>query len=264
MVYKSFFRKKTTHIYLFIIFLISFIFFLLLLGKNYYINIANKDYEGSYISIIDSKDLDDVLSRISGIKSIDKGITYEDITFISDNTLKENEIIIAELNKEEYPKNSYLTLNNYNLIVVGHQKKSNIFYLNSNTLNNIISNTKKTTYIIDLTNWADYNRISDKIIEKTEGFVGIHLNKESKVNYELVMLIFNIFIILNIILFIIILVVTIFNILEDEKKSSLMYRALGFTKLKIIKTNILKLIYLFILAIIPSIMLTSILYFLIN
>ena len=211
-----------------------------------------------------NKYLDDVLSRISGIKSIDKGITYEDITFISDNTLKENEIIIAELNKEEYPKNSYLTLNNYNLIVVGHQKKSNIFYLNSNTLNNIISNTKKTTYIIDLTNWADYNRISDKIIEKTEGFVGIHLNKESKVNYELIMLIFNIFIILNIILFIIILVVTIFNILEDEKKSSLMYRALGFTKLKIIKTNILKLINLFILAIIPSIMLTSILYFLIN
>lgn len=74
------------------------------------------------------------------------------------------------------------------------------------------------------------------------------------------MLTFNIFIILNLVLFIIILLVTSFNILEDDKKTNLMYRALGFSKTKIITSSIIKIFLLFLLALLISVIIALIFY----
>lgn len=74
------------------------------------------------------------------------------------------------------------------------------------------------------------------------------------------MLTYYIFIILNLVLFIIILLVTSFNILEDDKKTNLMYRALGFSKTKIITSSIIKIFLLFLLALLISVIIALIFY----
>lgn len=252
MVYKSFFRKKTTHIYLFILFLLVFIFSLLIVGKQYYINVGNQDYNGSYLVLTTEKDIEKELKTISDIKNIRKGFYYEEVYFLESKIkLLENEIIIPKEYKQDISIKSEIEFGfngtQYTFIVKDYNSEYKIFYINNSFFEELKKQTKTKAYILDIKNWANNENVVKKLSKNIDNDITIHINKESNINYENIIIFFNSFIILNIFLFLIVLIITIFNILEDEKKNNLMYRNIGFSQKQIIKTNILKVIFLLLL-----------------
>ena len=74
IVFKSFWRKKTTHIYFIIILFIQIVFGLFICGKSYYIKLNNSNYENSYIYLTSKEDITSELKKIRGIKWIEKGL----------------------------------------------------------------------------------------------------------------------------------------------------------------------------------------------
>ena len=245
MVFKSFFRKITTRIYIFIICLILFVLELLVFGQKYYINISNENYKGSYVLVNSKKDITEELNKLHGIKKIYKGVMEDEIILIANSKLQEKEIMIPEYS--EYKINDKIDLDigdkTYNLVV-----KDYSLIVNEKVLNEMLQNYKDYTYAIDLKNWANNSSFVNKLSSKFDIDMVDAVVKKNNIDYENIIFWFNVFIGLNIVLFIIVLGITIYNVLEDEKKDILMYKALGFNKKKIIKLNIQKLLLLLIIA----------------
>jgi len=155
------------------------------------------------------------------------------------NTSKTEKEIVQN-SKEILIKNGFIDISEKENLQVGDK----IFYINNSLFEELKKQTKTKAYILDIKNWANNENVVKKLSKNIDNDITIHINKESNINYENIIIFFNSFIILNIFLFLIVLIITIFNILEDEKKNHLMYRNIGFSQKQIIKTNILKVIFL--------------------
>ena len=109
---KSFFRAKTTRIYLIIMCLVFSLFFIVNNSRNYYSNIIDDYYEGERIII--EADLSEYakIKKLPNIKKVTPALKIQTITWpaqylIKDETnqLKENEIIISKAHKNTYQIN---------------------------------------------------------------------------------------------------------------------------------------------------------------
>ncbi|MCM1052673.1 MAG: hypothetical protein NC483_01670 [Ruminococcus sp.] len=262
MIYKSFFRKKTTKIYVFIITLILTAIFLLVINKNHYIELYNNNYKGSFISVASNKEDLDVIKKIKEVKIIGEGITIDNKIFMVDYNLKDSEVKISDFySSSDFPdKIISLELENYSkdLDIIGsHEYSSSLFKISNSTMKEIASYGDKT-YVLDLKDWTKDYKIRTKISELGEFDISASRKYKSNINYEPTIILTKIFIILSIILFAIILIVTIVNIFEDEKKKVILYRALGQNKKQIAKYSIIKLVLLFVISILLSLLISGI------
>lgn len=253
LIYKSFLRKKTTKIYIIIYSLISLSLILLIFTKNILINKENESYRGSFFEI---KNFD--ISKLNNKKNIDnieQAVSIIDNTnlahiYISDNELKDNEIIISSKLKEEININDEVEIEfnkkTINFIVKDYFEEIKYPYLMyiSSKVYNECSNSLNKRHIITLRNWLNWQNDEDNF-RKTYGEENVipHSYKNNT-NYTNFITIVNIFIIVLIILFVIVLIVTNFNIIQDENKKNVIYYKIGYNKYILKMYNLFKILFL--------------------
>lgn len=237
MIHKSFFRKKTTKIYILVLTLICILIGVLIVGKNYYISLGNKSYSDSYLLLKSGQDVKDKLNKIKNIKNLKIGFetTLNSQTVIllgSEEIQSENGILISNNYEEEIEKNSEIRIDNHQFYVENYYNFKNgmiIFYIHEQALNKIISQEK--VYVFELKNWIIHEATIKELKETLNiDSVSTFLNNKKEINYSQIIMVFNIFVIIMIIIFSIVFIITSYNILEDEKQSNLLYHYLGFSK----------------------------------
>lgn len=252
MILISFLRKKTSKIYFIILFLVFLIFGILIIGKNYYLMRANDNYKGSFV-IVDNFDKYN-LQKNKNIKWVKEAIVLDNFIFIKTENynLEDYEIIIPKVYKNEYPKNSLLHYESYEFKIKDFYSESfdkPVLLVNNTTFNNIFEG--KLNKIIDFKNWAYYDKTLKDLKIDSNDYI-IYLKKNSSIDYKTIIVIFSIFIYVSFGLFIIIDLITILNLLNDEKKNNFLYKTIGYSKKDVVVINILKISLLLLMALIFS------------
>lgn len=250
LILKSFFRRKTTRNYIIIFTSIYFIMFILLLFKGYYIGLNNIANKNSYIYIDNEQDFK-ILKRFKDIDNIEDGclvnIDNQEYIFIKDDSLKNNEIVVPSYS-EDLNINDTLDFNygKYsNLFVVKNKQEDKYnfrFYsVNSKQFNKILGEEDSSLIkIFTLKNWLKSNSLLKNMNKKMVGNTVIFNSRASMANFEGIINLLNVFIVLCIIVFIILLFLSIFNIYMNDKKNNFMYEVVGISKMKVWGYFILK------------------------
>ena len=250
LILKSFFRKKTTKNYIIIFTSIYFIMFILLLFKGYYIGLNNDANKNSYIYIDNAQDFE-ILKRFKDIDNIEEGclvnIDNQEYIFIKDDSLKNNEIGVPNYS-EDLNVNDTLDFNygkDSNLFVVKNKQEDNYnfrFYsVNSEQFNKILGEEDSSLIkIFTLKNWLKSNSLLKNMNKEMVGNTVIFNSRASMANFEGIINLLNVFIVLCIIVFIILLFLSIFNIYMNDKKNNFMYEVVGISKMKVWGYFILK------------------------
>ena len=267
IIYKSFLRKRNIKIYIIIYTLLLTLIMLLSLGRKYYIEQNNLTYGNSIIEVKSTQNINKKLKCYSNVKEIREGISLniddEEFFFMADKDLKEDEIILAEsLNVEKQVK---LLINNdikIFTIKAYHQKRTDEFYISSKTYQDLKNESKSLTYRLNLKNWNNYSKTVDKLLEDNFD-VSYQINKTSNVDFDNQIRYFSIITIVLIVVLIITLIISIFNLIEDEKKTNILYRYLGYKKSKVKIILVQKLILVFLISILISIILSNLIFILI-
>ena len=267
IIYKSFFRKRNIKIYIIIYTLLLTLIMLLSLGRKYYIEQNNLTYGNSIIEVKSTQNINKKLKCYSNVKEIREGISLniddEEFFFMADKDLKEDEIILAEsLNVEKQVK---LLINNdikIFTIKAYHQKRTDEFYISSKTYQDLKNESKSLTYRLNLKNWSNYSKTVDKLLEDNFD-VSYQINKTANVDFDNQIRYFSIITIVLIVVLIITLIISIFNLIEDEKKTNILYRYLGYKKSKVKIILVQKLILVFLISILISIILSNLIFILI-
>ena len=270
LVYISFIRKKITKIYFLIYTLLLIALFVLLFASKNFEILENNTYEGSFIEL-KSDNLNE-LKKINNIKDYFLALKlkdgFEEIYLIGNNELTENEIILPNhfqnsLSKEEPVE---LELNKtYEFNIKNFDSNKNNFSF-VNVSKKIIEDNKSFShsYIIILNNWLK----KDKTIKKLEDKYGIDnvvfQSHSSSENYETYINIVKVLILVLLFIFIIILLTTCFNIVQDEHKKNDLYYKLGYSKKKILKFNLIKIIILIILSFVIALIFSSIIVYILK
>ena len=270
LVYISFIRKKITKIYFLIYTLLLIALFVLLFASKNFEKLENNTYEGSFIEL-KSDNLNE-LKKINNIKDYFLALKlkdgFEEIYLIGNNELTENEIILPNhfqnsLSKEEPVE---LELNKtYEFNIKNFDSNKNNFSF-VNVSKKIIEDNKSFShsYIIILNNWLK----KDKTIKKLEDKYGIDnvvfQSHSSSENYETYINIVKVLILVLLFIFIIILLTTCFNIVQDEHKKNDLYYKLGYSKKKILKFNLIKIIILIILSFVIALIFSSIIVYILK
>ena len=250
LILKSFFRRKTTRNYIIIFISIYFIMFILLLFKGYYIGLNNIANKNSYIYMDNEQDFE-ILKRFKDIDNIEDGclvnIDNQEYIFIKDDSLKNNEIVVPNYS-EDLNVNDTLDFNygKYsNLFVVKNKQEDNYnfrFYsVNSEQFNKILGEEDSSLIkIFTLKNWLKSNSLLKNMNKEMIGNTVIFNSRASMANFEGIINLLNVFIVLCIIVFIILLFLSIFNIYMNDKKNNFMYEVVGISKMKVWGYFILK------------------------
>ena len=250
LILKSFFRRKTTRNYIIIFTSIYFIMFILLLFKGYYIGLNNDANKNSYIYIDNEQDFK-ILKRFKDIDNIEEGclvnIDNQEYIFIKDDSLKNNEIVVPSYS-EDLNVNDTLDFNygKYsNLFVVKNKQEDKYnfrFYsVNSEQFNKILGEEDSSLIkIFTLKNWLKSNSLLKNMNKEMIGNTVIFNSRASMANFEGIINLLNVFIVLCIIVFIILLFLSIFNIYMNDKKNNFMYEVVGISKMKVWGYFILK------------------------
>ncbi len=250
LVYISFIRKKITKIYLLIYTLLLIALFVLLFANKNFEKLENDTYDGSFIEL-KSDNLAE-LRKIKNIKdcfiSLKLKDGFEEIYLIANDELKENEIILPNrfqnfLSKDETVE---LKLNKtYEFNIKNFDSNKNNFSF-VNVSKQIIEGNKSFShsYIIILNNWLKKEK-TIKNLEDKYGIDNVIFQSHSRSeNYETYINIVKVLILVLLFIFIIILLTTCFNIVQDEHKKNDLYYKLGYSKKKIWKFNLNKIIIL--------------------
>ena len=250
LILKSFFRRKTTKNYIIIFTSIYFIMFILLLFKGYYIGLNNIANKNSYIYMDNEQDFE-ILKRFKDIDNIEDGclvnIDNQEYIFIKDDSLKNNEIIVPSYS-EDLNVNDTLDFNYgkyLNLFVVKNKQEDKYnfrFYsVNSEQFNKILGEEDSSLIkIFTLKNWLKSNSILMNMNKEMIGNTVIFNSRAAMANFEGIINLLNVFIVLCIIVFIILLFLSIFNIYMNDKKNNFMYEVVGISKMKVWGYFILK------------------------
>ena len=270
LVYISFIRKKITKIYFLIYTLLLIALFVLLFASKNFEILENNTYDGSFIevksdNIVELKKNKNIKDYFLALKLKDG---FEEIYLIGNNELTENEIILPNhfqnsLSKEEPVE---LELNKtYEFNIKNFDSNKNNFSF-VNVSKKIIEDNKSFShsYIIILNNWLK----KDKTIKKLEDKYGIDnvvfQRHSSSENYETYINIVKVLILVLLFIFIIILLTTCFNIVQDEHKKNDLYYKLGYSKKKILKFNLIKIIILIILSFVIALIFSSIIVYILK
>ncbi len=249
IIYKSFLRKKSTKIYIVIFTLLFSLITFSFLAKGYFINYVNSKYKGSYIEV---ETLDDI-EKIDSIKNVNNyrsGIKYENILFISNDDLKNDETIIKDSSNDD--KSIEIELDNkvFELNVVDHHSGHFDEVIISNELYNKISDINNLkTYRIYLYDWLNHDKTYEKIKERINcheivSFEHSEFNRDP----HSIIVIFNIAILLITILSVIVVSISIQNVIIDETKKNTLYKKLGYPKKAIHMINTYKIIILLLIS----------------
>lgn len=246
LIIKSFFRKKTTKIYLVVYCLIIFVIGLLIF-VNSILKAKNQDlYYGSYIFI----ECDNIQSiKDKSIEKIYKAITvkyadYYDLLLVYNDSYKlnENEIIFSKSYSSEYNINDEIEFdydkNTLKTIIKGFDNKKG-YYDVIFASKKLIEKYHNDKYIIILKDWSK----KEDFINRLDSYnIYNYLDRINTSNYmlESYITIINISINVLIVLFAIVLIVTCVNIIIDERKKNIAYLNIGYNKLKLKIYNCLK------------------------
>lgn len=255
MILKSFYRKKITKIYLAILVLIACVFGAILIGKNKYIEELNKNYDESFIYFESSNNI--VFEGIENIKTAEKS-TYLGIFYymLSDKNLGDNEVLIPSFLKNSYSMNSIIEDGNFTFTVKDYYDMSYmspILYVNSNTFEKLLREENKIGYIVRVDNW---NKSTDvmKYLESTYNAEArsFEINK-ANIDYSELIDNFTTYSYIIIAIFALVSIITIYNILHDQKEKEYLYRSLGYSKKKVMILEILNIVSLYLFSMVLSI-----------
>lgn len=248
MILKSFYKKRTTKIYLIILILSIVILGNLIVGQNYYIRKTNEIYDQSFIYISSNKKID--FKNIDNIKSYKKSIRINDMFFLisSENETSKDGIKLPSYLKNKYKIGDVLGYNELiDFKVTDYYNQpypSPICYINEETLNKITENQKEYTYLVYLKDWFKRNT-TIQYFEEEENAEVFSL-KINKINVDFTLMInnFKIYTKIMTVVFIIILIFVIKSIINEENKKISLYHYLGYSKLTIIKVEIINILSL--------------------
>lgn len=273
LILKSFYRKKSTKIYLTVITLLFIGIISLFIARYYNINEANKIYYKSYIIFSANKEDLTKIENIKGINSLKFGLKGQNTTkdcmeepdcepnylvIFNDNTIVKNHAKITLFN----PKTGILLFNNEKITftidqIIETKKEENYssLYISKTDFNTLSSKTNEYFYILTPKKWLDKEKIIKTLKKEIPSLSNLE-EHEYRIKpfeyYTLNVTITTIFLIILSIIFLIILLINTKNILIDENKNSKLLKCLGFHKSTIKKYNVLKIISLLVLSIIIS------------
>lgn len=273
LIFKSFFRKKTTKIYLVVYTLIIFIICLLLSVREF-LEIKQRElYIGSNI-LISTENIKE-LEHINNIKKIYKAVkikidNYNEMIMINNDKYKiyNNDIIIPNLYKENYRINDKLICYYKDNTKIEFKVKdydtftnnSDIVYVSKEIINKY-STEHDNLYLITLKNWEkkDYFMEEIKKINNIDEInIRINNNGDSYITFINTL---NVMLIIILILFIIVLIITSYNIIDDEEKKNIIYYKIGYKKNHLKYYNYLKILILIIISFNSSLIIMTALYF---
>lgn len=239
VIYKSFLKKKVTKIYLWLFLILGIVFSFLILTKDFLRIKGNEAYPNSFIYFVSKDNID--LSKENNVNEYNKALLVECNNKLTNVFITENKPIIQGDNDvslqcfiDEYTIN-YSSVNRINIINDDKlykllEKKQNEYY-----------------YFIKLKSWVDKGKTIKDLSDKYHVEINIEEYRIDSMNYDDILFLFNIFINLVEILFIILSIISVFNILIDEKKNNNLYHYLGYSKLKIICITFNKILLFFII-----------------
>jgi len=259
LIFKSFFRKKTTKVYLTLFSLLLFSIILLLSFKEYYVSLLKENYKESYLGLVADKKEINKLKKIKNIDNIseyligDINSDIEYLTLKSNDELKNNEIILSDHFISKYKINDIINVKINDFVYEFRVKDIKEIQLREALISKEyyeLLNNKSTKYEYHLTlnNWIQ----KEKIIKKLNKSINIlddygltvFNSGENKTNINNILAIINITLGVIIIIFFLIYIVSILNTLTDENKSNKLYFNLGYNRRKIIVINNLKMFLL--------------------
>lgn len=256
MIIKSFYKKKITKIYLLIYFLIFVVFGIVFMGKRYYMGQVNENYGESFIYVLGIDE--DNLKMLPNIKSYEKAIWVERFIVKAKESLSEKEMLLPNTFYDYNVGGNYDFVfgdNTYNFTIKDFYETDESFsyvYISEKKLDKIIKENTKYSYIIYVNNWLERTEIID-VLEKQSN-VELRSMEVNKANVDLTSMIstFELYTYVIIGVFIIVCIITIINIVNDEKKKIFIYRSIGYSKKKILKLQILNIVSLFFISFILS------------
>lgn len=284
LIFKSFYRKKSTKIYLAIITLIFTAVLAVFALRNYNMNQANYNFRKSYLMFEANKEELENIKNIKGIKKVtpcikatisytkssDKTNTNtENLMLIENNSVKigqgignyELQYIFDSYTYQIYLNNTRLefTINNF------LEEEKEVYYkylhISPTDFKNYTSQVDKYTYIVNLEKWFNKRKVEKELQKEilTISNIDEYDYNVRILDYSLLnCLIFTILLVILSIIFIFVLIVNIKNILIDENKNTKLYICLGFHKSTIKKYHFLEIFSLILLSLIISITIISI------
>lgn len=260
MIIKSFYRKKTTKMYIVIFFFIALTFGIVLVGKDYYKKRYNDNFINSYIEVLAKEDID--LSKVKNVKSSMKAFGCGIFYCIGSETVNENECIVPNNNKDIFPVGNFANAYDYNRTynytfkVVGYYeaigKLSRYIYINNNQLEQLRIKENTYNYVVKLKDWGKSEETLLNIKKKFNVEAYLVKASEANVDFDSTIRNFTIFTYLIIGIFILVSVFTINNMIQDEKENNYVYRSLGYSKMKVGKILTLKIGSLFLISFLMS------------
>lgn len=275
LIYKSFFRKKTTKIYILII---TFIFLgigAFLVGRQHYIKEGNVNYEQSYIEFYAKLSDYEKIKNLYNVKDVNIGL-YREITSSNrnykDTFYINNQVNEGEIFTDGYNENGFLTINNNNeminfKIINNHNynlKQPN--YISQEDFDKLYQPNEYVAYRITTKNYFKREKTIKKIEEtinyrKKETYDGVDyygirdrsISKSAIEMYEFYIMLFGLISIVLGIIFGIVLINTIINVIEDEKKVSNLLIHLGYNQKLTRKIKIHKILFLLVFPLILAI-----------
>lgn len=279
LILKSFFRKKTTKIYLIIFTSILTIMFNLILTKQKLINECIDFYDGSTITFESSKNALEKIKQIDNIKKITYGLPAKVNNsnvlayLIKDEKLKSNEAYyLTNISEYELSIPSTIEINYNNTIhTYNISKKINsktmvlayIIYISEEEYNLLVNDSQNYIYILEYENHLKLNETIDNI-ENNINTEKIEIMNNKKIpnkidNFESDITIYSIFSRISFIIFFITFIIILKNTLLDENNINYLYKYLGFTKRQTKIYNLLKIISLIFISIILALIIATIL-----
>lgn len=263
---KAFYRKKTIKNYFIIITLVFFVIFSLLIIKQFYINKNNDYYKSSFI-FLEAKNINTSSIKNKNIKDCFYALkdNYSGAIFVADNNLEKNEIIIPSFSNEDYKVNDEIFIEEYNLKlrIKEFQDRNNFYYIDNETFENLKSSNLTLLYIISLKNYIYKEKtINDLQNNFEECIIYFYNNTNTSLkNYENIIIVITTFLTIIVIIFCILFIITIMNIFIEEKKINELYSVIGYSNFKIFLIFMEKIISLILMPFITSLILTSLIYF---
>lgn len=241
MIYKSFWRKKTTIIYFIICTLLVFILGLLEVSKNSYIERENYYHRRSYILI--SNLTENILDNVDNVSDIEKvikqnidGVPY---TLFQKEDLSKDGVIVSLKSSDSINIGDLVEINcenrNFTLKVDGFSDNLSSFsiMISKELFEELDAINASNLYLVKLKNWIKYEETLDIITNDLKLDATFHngtLNNEE--DYKDIFNVINVFLSLFVIGFIVTFTITILNIISDEKNNNYLYKVLGYSKTK--------------------------------
>ena len=265
-IYKSFLRKPTTKIYIILITLFLLGIWLIKgINENYH-NLLQKEYENSYISIILNKNNFREIEKMKEIEIIEDNLAIETnnefLILKIDTTLKDNEIVLSPFLKEKINNDTLMINDRRFFIKEAEYILYNEGYISKKSYNLLKKENSLREYKLTLKNWLNKEKIIKELQRNTSlnEKYGIIESIEKIPNSNLVTIIYtlNVIILCVMIIFIILYVITLINIFNDDKNFNQILYRLGYNKQKLFLLNNIKVLVIFCLSLIFSLILYSV------